>query len=763
MLKRSSLRCGALLGGVLPPAIFALTTLLAMLLATPSFAAAPPVVVVVGKDAPELEQFAASELAAQFRRLFEVDVSIENSSRTIAAQKSSAVVYIGRPATNPAIKALTLKQQGVDIWPRLSDQGLVLRSIGVDGKPGLIVGGGSPKATLWSVYELGRRFGVRYLLREDIYPDAPQAFDLSGMAVVQEPELRTRTWRTINDFAIGAESWPLADHKRLLGQLAKMKFNRLMLSIYPWQPFVHYEVRGVAKQTGMLWFGEEYPIPRDAPGRTALRGVVTGERALFTNPDFAGKNTYEEMTQAGVAHASGIMAEAQRLGMSVGISISPLEFPREFAKLLGGTQARGINGLVTAPGAKQKFNDPLLKEMVAAKIRAYLQTYPQVDSLYLTLPEFPDWDADLDQAWAALTPRLGAGAPQLSTLLKAAAERRLFANGQRGVNSLKGNVVALAFLNELFQDSSLLERPDGRRVALILTAIDPELFPYLDKILPADAGTLHFIDYTARRVAENQEYLLRVPADKVRSSLILTLADDNVGVLSQATTRRLESLVKALRKNNWEGFSTRYWMLAELDPAVHYLSLASWDEQTTARSAHDDLFTIITGKQSISDRLWRGFGQIEQATELIDQNNLGFGFPVPGMLMKHYQPTPAPKWLDELNEHYTQAMIEFYRSHGAAHPRSQRLLFYWAKRSEYVLEYLAAVKEVREAAIARQQGDADQTLEHFETAIEQLYNALDTLSDIAHDQSDRGLIAVLNAYAYRPLLAELEKVEAEQE
>ncbi|MFQ5734207.1 MAG: hypothetical protein ACE5KM_19905, partial [Planctomycetaceae bacterium] len=567
-------------------------------------------------------------------------------------------------------------------------------------------------------------------------------------------QLRTRSWRTINDFAIGPESWSVADHRRLLGQLAKLKFNRVMLSVYPWQPFVHYEFGGVGKQTAMLWFGERYLIPRDAPGRKAFGG-----QAVFENPDFAGKRTYKEMMAAGIKHVRGIVAESHRLGMSVGLSISPLEFPREFAKTLPGAKAsRGLKGLLVAPGAKQRFDDAALSGLVATKIRAYLKTYPTVDALYLTLPEFPEWDEHADDAWKALSKRFGGRQPSLESLLKQAAQRPLIASGRRGTRSLKGNVVALAFLNRLFRDSSLLKRPDGRRVELVVTALDPELFPYADRILPKGAATLNFIDYTARRVAENGKYLSRLPAKTVRSRLIMTLADDNVGVLQQSTTRRLEQLVGEIRKRGWDGFSTRYWMTAELDPSVHFLSRAAWDPKVTARSAHDDLFTTITGKQSISDRLWKAFGHMEQATELIDRHNLGFAFPVKGMLMKHYRAQPVPRWWEEANEHYTQAMIELYRSRGPADIRAQPLLFYYAKRGEYVLDYLKCVRSVREAALARKQGKKEQTIEHLESAVEAMYNAINTLSDVARDQSDRGLIAVLNAYAYRPLVAESEKL-----
>ncbi|MEZ6146678.1 MAG: hypothetical protein R3B91_14935 [Planctomycetaceae bacterium] len=53
-------------------------------------------------------------------------------------------------------------------------------------------------------------------------------------------------------------------------------------------------------------------------------------------------------------------------------------------------------------------------------------------------------------------------------------------------------------------------------------------------------------------------------------------------------------------------------------------------------------------------------------------------------------------------------------------------------------------------------------VEHLEQALELTFNCINTLSDIAQDQSDRGLIAVLNEYAYRPLLAEYEKTLDEE-
>ena len=131
----------------------------------------------------------------------------------------------------------------------------------------------------------------------------------------------------------------------------------------------------------------------------------------------------------------------------------------------------------------------------------------------------------------------------------------------------------------------------------------------------------------------------------------------------------------------------------------------------------------------------------------------------PGMLIKrHYIAEPIPDWWQEATDAYTQYLIELYRAQGAVDGGAKPVLFYYAKRSEFVLEYLGAVKAVREAALAKKAGDTEQAIEYLELALESTYNCINTLSDVARNQGDRGLIAVLNAYAYRPLVAELERL-----
>ena len=718
-----------------------------------SLAAAPTVSVVVGSKAPSLELDAAGELTSQWKKVFGVTAGIVRDK----APDTGVAVLVGSPTTNPAVANAIGKA-----WPKITDQGLVIRSLKTaSGARTLVVGGGSPAATFWAVCELGHRLGVRYTFRQDFFPPT-RPFQFPEFNIVEEPELRSRMWRTINDFAIGPESWGLAEHRAFIRQLAKMKFNRILISVYAWQPFVDYKFRGVQRQTALHWFGDVLKVDGDTPGRAVFKGAK-----IFENPDFVGLTTYRQKVAAGKKLMTGVIDVSHSLGMTVGLSTSVLEFPKEFAAALpGSAKVHQLKSLTIGPGPNHKPDDPILGRLISTRIRAFLKTYPGLDALYVSVPEFPEWNAHAETAWSELNRRRSLGDTTLEKLVASARNRKLIAKGDRGEASIRGNVVGMAFFCRLFDDGKLLRRPDGSKAELVIRQPDPALFPILDRVLPNGAATLNFVDYTARRITESKELLAQLPAKKVKASLIMTLADDNVGVLAQSTTQHIDTLVQEIRKLGWDGFSTRYWIPGELDSTVHYLSRASWEPKTTRVSAHHDLWEGILGNRAGSERLLIGWNHLEDATHTLDKNAIGFGFPVPGMFLKHNNPGETPKWFTDVNDHYTQWMIELYRVQGAPIHRNggKQLLFYYAKRSEFNVAYLAAVKALKAAATARKAKDLDTAIEQMETAMDQLNGAITSLADVAQGQSDRGLIATLANFAYRPLVAEYEKLldEADQ-
>src|SRR6185436_18165602 len=146
--------------------------------------------------------------------------------------------------------------EGIESIPPLSNQGFLLRKTTCMKKPALAIIGGSPVATLWAVYELVERYGVTYLLSGDVFPETQQGFHLPDIDQVFEPTFQARWFKTMGDFAMGMEGWGMADYRPFLDQLAKLKYNRIRIGGNNTAPFLDMEIKGVKKQSAILWYGD---------------------------------------------------------------------------------------------------------------------------------------------------------------------------------------------------------------------------------------------------------------------------------------------------------------------------------------------------------------------------------------------------------------------------------------------------------------------------------------------------------------------------
>lgn len=213
--------------------------------------AAERVTIVIGASAPELEKRAAGELAGALQKLFDAQAPVQTS-----LPENGGAILIGSPATNAAVKTALGEK-----WPELSAQGHIVKSVTSPRGTVLVAGGGSAVATLWAVHELGYRFGIRHLLHGDFMPIEKPAFTLDGFDVVLEPRVKVRAWDGFIGQPFGAEAWSIDEHKRLLGQLAKLKFTHFIVPAKI-APFAAIRVNG------------------DTPGRKAFGGAKE-----FANPE----------------------------------------------------------------------------------------------------------------------------------------------------------------------------------------------------------------------------------------------------------------------------------------------------------------------------------------------------------------------------------------------------------------------------------------------------------------------------------------------
>ena len=200
--------------------------------------------------------------------------------------------------------------------------------------------------------------GHSLLLHGDSIPPR-RKFSMPPFSVVQEPSLRVRQWRVVNEHAMGPVSWGMADYRPLMDQLAKLKFNRLLIYIWPGQPFLPLEFKGVKQTSGTLFFGDHFPIRDDMIGRSLF-----GDEKEFWNPDLPLPGDPQKLTDAAIKHIRALIDYAHQRGLECVMPANLTEFPREFKPLLTHLHPVDMTGTPTiGPGPDADVDDPLLADL----------------------------------------------------------------------------------------------------------------------------------------------------------------------------------------------------------------------------------------------------------------------------------------------------------------------------------------------------------------------------------------------------------------
>ena len=228
-----------------------------------------------------------------------------------------------------------------------------------------------------------------------------------------------------------------------------------------------------------------------------------------------GAESAEEVRRRAIGLVGGILQEAGRLGMETGLSIQPFQWPKEFMKVLPGSEMeRQLGDLTAGPGVGQAMEDRGLREMVTTIFRAYVETYPDIDYIHVGMPEHRSWVGQAARAYRRLTARYPV--PDLDSynqLRRRARGRVSFpGGGERVETMLRGDLSSLWFFDSLLREKQLLKRPGGGEdIRIVYNGVVAELFPLVARMLPPGGEMLNFIDYTASRQLRQPELLRQVP------------------------------------------------------------------------------------------------------------------------------------------------------------------------------------------------------------------------------------------------------------
>ena len=257
-------------------------------------AAGPEVTIVTTANPAELERFAADELKSILETLFEANVSVTDADADVDVEAPHRIL-LGHPDPNK-----NLGFQSRDLHYLKSSPG------------GLIVGGASPLATLWAVYEFGHRHGIRYLPTADFPPLESPEFSLDGFDITLRPLAERRTWRLLGTSPASQAAWSLTEYEALFTQLVKMKFNRVELVMQPYQVFA-----GTVATDSGIWKGDSLDVSGDIAGRAVFTGKKT-----FDHPALAAAASREERGELALAFIKDLITAAKKRGLTVVIELA---------------------------------------------------------------------------------------------------------------------------------------------------------------------------------------------------------------------------------------------------------------------------------------------------------------------------------------------------------------------------------------------------------------------------------------------------------
>jgi hypothetical protein len=726
---------------------------------------AKSVEVVISKDADRLEHFAASELQRYLKRLFGASAAITSSP----GQTTECLFLLGTANHNPA------GASGGQQFPKLSDQGFLLRRMVCANTPAMAIIGGSPVAALWGVYELVERYGVRYLLSGDVFPGKPGDFYLPEIDRVFEPTFRARWFKTMGDFPMGMEGWGMADYRPFIDQLAKLRFNRIRVSSSPSQPFLDLTIKGIKRQSAPLWYGYRYPITPDMPGRKLF-----GDEPEFWNPDLPLPGApYEKLVAAGRRHCHELIAYARSRGIEASfVGSSVTDFPKDFRSIVPDAQTvNQLGELTVAPGPKARPDNPDLAEIAGAIITTMINEYPDVASYGFPVgTEWPSWIDLYEWAWKELDKRYGVqSVVPLEEVLRRAGRRNDYPGGAaRAVMEVKGHITGLYFLTRLWSSPEVLpktRKPDAR---LVVYEVAEELYPILPRVLPRNSELVIVIDYNPTRVLRRRHVLANVPSREVFTTLVLTLQDDSVGVLPLLTTNALHLLVCDMRKNSIGGFCTRQWMISDHDACMAYLSKASWDAGSTPKAVYEDQIRAVCGQGAV-EAMIEAFRELEAVTTALEDHGMGLCFPTPNMMTRQWSPEPMPKDLAEDRATYRRALAAVRKVPEPSRLEGKAYVRYWLGRLEFAVKYFDAIEAVKKAAMAEKaandakaRGDSQgyraqlgEAASQAQLAQTTAFQAIERFAAVAKNRADLGAVATMAEYVYRPLKRKAEELHAQ--
>jgi autotransporter-associated beta strand protein len=248
-------------------------------------------IIIIGDDAPEVEQFAAGEFQSYVAQMTGVTLPIV-SAATAALYAGTNEIVIGRPETNGRLAQLC-NQYNVSLDTNsLGVDGYIIKSINTGSNTAVILAGSNPRSSLFATYDLLEKLGVRffgYKSRNGEIVPAVSSLAIPDWDITEKPGMDYR-FVSCNNYSPTntAELIDVADWG------AKNRCNAFMLTpVFPGLTWSQIDLDEVQKR-GFLIAGPGHILAQLTPSTNLFKAhpeyfpLINGVRSMVYSSQWGG-------------------------------------------------------------------------------------------------------------------------------------------------------------------------------------------------------------------------------------------------------------------------------------------------------------------------------------------------------------------------------------------------------------------------------------------------------------------------------------------
>lgn len=737
----------------------------------------PKAVIVSGTG--QLNQFAASEVQRYIEAFTGAKLEIVTPEEARRRPSSVAWVLVGGPQANELVRAAASRK--LADFDKLKTDGFLLRTVQLEGRPALVVGGNDDASTMYAVYDLMERYGATFLLTGDILPEKKADLELRNLNVRSEPAFSRRGF-LVSFIYPNRSVMSLPEEKQFIDQMAKMKMNYLVIFQFPYEPWVKYDYHGEVKWMGDIATKESgYDQWTRDFGPNTTTGIIgedhfkaAGVYPRLAPPEFQHVENNEDAFVAAKKYLQETIAYAVSRKIKVWMAIDATSAVPNLARYTTRTLTlpfHPIFGTFICP------NNPVSWELNEMQLKGLMDSYPQAEGYFLSLAEaYPVCNVtQKDRNFYFNLRSLYPG----EALARSAFTGDIVQDNDTLLDSNSGSV----FLIQKLMESRDRIAPNAKLGVLGLGRL--YMAPYVDKLFPKNVP---FTDMESSAIWTPSGVPMQMFGGMgERENTLMNRIDDDSDMLGMQFNVNLyyrDQVLEGGLKYGLAGFDSQMNRARGTEPNTKYMAEGEWNPHLTPDDFYRDYATRIFGEEA-GPKMLDAFRVLEKNEELLGWTgggNFGCCGPPKELDIAHeYSKQPnlfdGPRirsWQPFINQARDgvatfsgsikmlhEALADMESAKSLAAPRSQPYLAFLINRTEAYILHLETVIAWQQAYIdfdsafqLKGQGagqaefvkQLDASLTSFQTAHAKAVATAEKWSELVDHPSDLGVLYRIDTF-----------------